>query len=187
MHTPYTVHRKHQYKANLQNQIKAKIKLKPPTNQHKPKVELKHHTPSWMGTKTKSKYLSSASHPNTYRSLLTPNPLQKTITPTETNNNTSHSHHHNWAKFQHLFGFHRSILDLSEMTPKQAKNSTLDLRRRHLNHPNNLELDANFWSWSKSVRPARIQKTNLKLVNMWNNSASRTNLLDNNPIANYPN
>jgi hypothetical protein len=81
-------------------------------------------------------------NPNTYRPLLTPNPLQKTIIPTETpNNNTSHSHHHNRAKLQYSFRFHyQSILGLSQMTPKQAKklestNFTPDLESKAIGPP----------------------------------------------------
>lgn len=106
----YTVHRKNQYKATLRNQINqinAKIELKPPTNQHKPKVAKT--SPSNVNGHKNKIQIPIVRFSHRIRS-------KKTITPTETpNNSTSHSDRHNRAKFQHSFGFHNPK-NLSQQT-----------------------------------------------------------------------
>ncbi|KEH34166.1 IBR domain protein [Medicago truncatula] len=71
----YTVHRKNQYKANLRNQINAKIELKPPTNQHKPKVAKT--SPSNVNGHKNKIQIPIVRFSHQIRS-------KKTITPTET-------------------------------------------------------------------------------------------------------
>lgn len=164
MHTPYFL--------NTNRNQTSKTNLTP----HKTKSYAKtsYLQREWQ-QKTKSKPPSTAIHTKVTPNIHHPNWKLLITTPhiLIASNNTSH-HHYNWVKFPHWFEFHHQSrktwvkkltpdLESKAIGPPDSRNKFL----RHLstprptgdnpfNLPENLKLDVDFRSRSKSDRPTII-------------------------------